>query len=125
MMHQLYTFGYSGRLPHELRALVEQLDAVVVDIRFSPRSRNPHWTAGRLTSLLGERYRHLSVLGNRNYKDGPIEFVDLAEGVVKVGELLRERPVILLCVCADVERCHRLPAAEAIVSRYGITVQHC
>jgi uncharacterized protein (DUF488 family) len=105
--------------------LAEQLDAVVVDIRFSPRSRNPHWTAGRLTSLLGERYRHLAVLGNRNYKGGPIEFVDLEEGVVKVGELLREQPVILLCVCADVERCHRLPAAEAIAARYGVTITHC
>jgi uncharacterized protein (DUF488 family) len=125
MMHQLYTFGYSGRLPHELRALVDHLDAIVVDIRFSPRSRNPHWTAGRLTSLLGERYRHLAVLGNRNYKGGPIEFVDLEEGVVKVGELLREQPVILLCVCADVERCHRLPAAEAIAARYGVTITHC
>jgi uncharacterized protein (DUF488 family) len=125
MMHQLYTFGYSGRLPHELRALVDHLDAIVVDIRFSPRSRNPHWTAGRLTSLLGERYRHLAVLGNRNYKGGPIEFVDLEEGVVKVGELLREQPVILLCVCADVERCHRLPAAEAIATRYGVTITHC
>jgi len=124
-MHQLYTFGYSGPLPHELRALAEHLDAIVVDIRFSPRSRNPAWTAGRLTSLLGERYRRLSVLGNRNYKGGPIEFVDLAEGVVKVGGLLRERPVILLCVCTDVERCHRLPAAEAIAARYGVTITHC
>lgn len=124
MMHPLYTFGYSGRLPHELLALAEYLDAVVVDIRFSPRSRIPDWTAGRLTKLLGERYRHLPALGNRNYKGGPIEFVDLAEGVVMVGELLRKRPVILLCACAEVQRCHRLPAAEAIVARYGVTITH-
>ena len=124
-MHQLYTFGYSGRLPDQLRTLAEHLDAVVVDIRFSPRSRTPVWTGGRLRKHLGERYRHLPALGNRNYKGGPIEFVDLEAGVVEVGELLRQQPVILLCVCVDVQRCHRLPAAEAIAARYGVTIEHC
>jgi uncharacterized protein (DUF488 family) len=113
-MHQLYTFGYGGQLPDQLRAPAEHLDAVVVDIRFSPRSRIPDWTAGRLQKLLGERYRHLPALGNRNYKSGPIEFVDLETGAVEVGELLSQQPVILLCACADVQRCHRLSAAEAI-----------
>lgn len=125
MMQPLYTFGYSGRLPDQLQALVEQLDAVVVDIRFSPRSRIPDWNGGRLQKLLGKRYRHLRALGNRNYKGGPVEFVDLAAGVVEVGELLRQQPVVLLCVCADVQRCHRLLAAEAIAARYGVIVEHC
>jgi len=61
-MHPLYTFGYSGRSPHHLRALAEALDAVVVDIRFRPRSRIPDWNAGRLQKLLGDRYRHLPAL---------------------------------------------------------------
>lgn len=125
MLHTLYTFGYSGRTPHELQTLAEQLQVVVADIRFSPRSRIPDWSGGRLQNLLGDRYRHLPSLGNRNYKGGPIEFVDLEAGVVEVGELLRQQPVILLCVCADVQRCHRLPAAEAISTRYGVTVDHC
>lgn len=125
MLHKLYTYGYSGRTPHELQTLAEQLQAVVVDTRFSPRSRIPAWTGGRLRKVLGDRYRHLLALGNRNYRGGPVEFVDLATGVVEVGELLRQRPVILLCVCADVQRCHRLPAAEAIAIRYGLTVEHC
>jgi len=124
MLHTLYTFGYSGRTPHELQTLAEKLNAVVVDIRFSPRSRIPDWSGGRLQNLLGDRYRHLPSLGNRNYRDGPVEFVDLAAGVVEVGELLRQRPVILLCACADVQRCHRLPAAEAIATRYEVTVEH-
>ena len=124
MLHALYTFGYSGRTPHELQTLAEKLNAVVVDIRFSPRSRIPDWSGGRLQNLLGDRYRHLPSLGNRNYKGGPIEFVDLEAGVVEVGELLRQQPVILLCVCADVQRCHRLPAAEAIATRYEVTVEH-
>lgn len=124
MLHKLYTFGYSGRTPHELQTLTEQLDAVGVDIRFSPRSRLPDWSGGRLQTLLESRYHHLPALGNRNYKSGPVEFVDLETGVVEVGQLLRQQPVILLCVCADVQRCHRLPAAEAITTRYGVTVKH-
>jgi len=98
---------------------------MVADIRFSSRSRIPDWNGSRLQKLLGERYRHLPALGNRNYKGGPIEFVDLPTGVVEVGELLKQQPVILLCVCADVQRCHRLPAAEAIATRYEVTVEHC
>jgi uncharacterized protein (DUF488 family) len=101
-MHPLYTFGYTSRFPHQVRALAEHLEAVVVDIRFSPRSRIPDWTAGRLQQLLGERYHHLPALGNRNYKGGPMEFVDLEAGVVRIDELLAEQPVILLCACADV-----------------------
>jgi uncharacterized protein (DUF488 family) len=79
-MYQLYKFGYSGRLPDQLQSLAERLDGVVVDIRFSPRSRIPDWSGGRLRKLLGKRYRHLPALGNRDYKGGPIEFVDLQAG---------------------------------------------
>lgn len=124
MLHALYTFGYSGRTPHELQALAKQLNAVVADIRFSPRSHIPDWSGGRLQKLLGDRYRHLPALGNRNYKVGHVEFVDLETGVGEVGQLLKQQPVILLCVCADLQRCHRLPAAEAIAAHYGLTIEH-
>jgi hypothetical protein len=29
-MHQIYTFGYTDQLPHQLQALAEHLDAVLV-----------------------------------------------------------------------------------------------
>ncbi len=45
----IYTFGYTGKKPSDLKAEAERLDAVVVDIRFSPNSRVPHW---RMTTLL-------------------------------------------------------------------------
>ena len=63
---------------------------MVVDIRFSPRSRIPDWSGGRLQKLLESRCHHLPVLGNRKYKGGPVEFVDLAAEVVEVGQLLRQ-----------------------------------
>jgi uncharacterized protein (DUF488 family) len=124
MFQPLYTFGYSGKQPDELLALAEQLDAIVVDIRFSPRSRVPQWSGGRLARLLGDRYCHLPALGNRNYKGGPIELVDLETGIAQVADLLAHQPVILLCVCGDVQHCHRRLAAEAIAARYGAPLTH-
>ena len=123
-MHTLYTYGYAGQQPQQLNSLAESLDALVVDIRFRPSSRIPGWSGAQLQQLLGERYQPLPALGNRNYKGGPVEFVDLESGINQVGQLLALRPVILLCACADVNRCHRLVAAEAIADRYGLIVQH-
>lgn len=124
MLQSLYTFGYSGQQPEDLLALAEQLDAVVADIRFSPRSRIPQWNGGRLAKLLGDRYHHLPALGNRNYKGGPVEIVDLEAGLAQVADLLVHQPVILLCVCADIQHCHRRLAAETIVVRYGASLTH-
>jgi hypothetical protein len=61
----------------------------------------------------------LPALGNRNYKGGSTDIVDLEEGVAQVGEL------ILLCVCAKLQRCHRLAVAEVIADRYAVTIEHC
>ena len=123
-MFPLYTFGYSGRQPEELQAQAEQLDAMVADIRFSPRSRVPQWSGGRLARLLGDRYHHLSALGNRNSKGGPIELVDVEQGIDQIADRLAHQPVILLCVCRDVQKCHRRLVAETIVARYGVRLIH-
>jgi hypothetical protein len=66
----------------------------------------------------------LPALGNRNYKGGPVEIVDLEAGLAQVADRLVSQPVILLCVCAEVERCHRRLVAEAISVRYGVSVTH-
>lgn len=66
----------------------------------------------------------MPALGNRNYKGGPVEIVDLEAGLAQVAALLVHQPVILLCVCAEVQHCHRRLAAEAIVARYGASLTH-
>lgn len=105
MTDQIYTIGYTGRKPDQLKALAEQLDATVYDIRFSPRSRAPHWNRGRLEAMLGDRYMHIGELGNRNYKAGPIEIADLDAGLARIQD--HPRPVILMCACKDLAGCHR------------------
>lgn len=113
MTQQIYTLGYSGRSPAEIKQLVDNLDAVLLDIRFSPRSRIPHWAGKNLRALLGEtRYQHLKALGNRNYKGGPIALVDYEAGQAAITQA--KRPVILMCVCHDYHTCHRAVVAERL-----------
>lgn len=121
----LYTLGYSGLTPADLRELAETRDLVVLDIRYSPRSRRPEWTRARLSALLGARYVHLPELGNLNYKgDGPIVLADPQEGVRRAAQYLAQGDALLLCACRDLATCHRLPAGELLAGATGATLVH-
>ncbi len=110
----VYTLGASGRTPEELRPLLRERDALLLDIRLSPRSRwVPVWNKSNLASLLGDDYRHVPELGNVNYKgDGPIQIADYPAGRAIIEGL--SRPVVLLCQCKDYDRCHRKTVAELL-----------
>lgn len=112
MKPTLYTFGYAGTDPKALQRTAATLDAIIADIRFKPASRDPRWRQPYLQKLLGDDYVHVDALGNRNYKGGPIDLVDVPAAITEVGALLERRSVILICVCADLQRCHRLTASE-------------
>lgn len=126
-MNTIYTLGYTGSTPDDVRRYAEALDAVVVDVRLSPQSRVPHWRGARLWELLGDqRYRQVPALGNVNYRDWdrPIKLFNPAAGVDQVRPLLERRAVILLCACADHRVCHRSVAADLLASKLGATVDH-
>jgi uncharacterized protein (DUF488 family) len=125
-MHTIYTIGYSGWKPEQLRDTIHALGAVLVDVRFSPRSRQPQWAGGNLAKLVGAgSYRHLKALGNENYKNGgPIKLVDTQAGVAALAPILAERPVVLLCGCKDHHTCHRTTAAHALATALGAQVEH-
>ena len=105
MTTKAYGIGYSGRSVEEIYRLALQLDAVVFDVRYSPRSRNWQFSGKNLRETLGDRYRHVKSFGNKNYKGGPVALVDFEDGLDQV--LASDKPVILMCVCGDPERCHR------------------
>jgi uncharacterized protein (DUF488 family) len=124
-MHPIYTLGYRAWTPAAFVQRVAALGAVVADIRFAPFSWQRFWQTQRLQQELGARYRHLRALGNIAYKTGgPIALVDLEAGLTTLAEVLEAALVILLCACADVQRCHRRLVAEAWTARYGQTVTH-
>lgn len=117
----VYTMGYSGRKMGEVEELVEEHEAVLLDIRYSPFSRNPTWSRKSFERTFERRYQHVPALGNVNYKgDGPIQIQDFDAGL----EIIERsgRPVILMCACRDYTTCHRRVIAERLRAR-GYWVQ--
>lgn len=108
----IYLAGYTGHKPDALARRAQALDAVVVDIRFAPRSRVPHWNKAPLERLLGDRYRWVHAFGNANYKGGPISLVDPDRGADIVSRMADRQNVILLCACAETQYCHREEVGE-------------
>lgn len=113
MTKQVYTIGYVGRTPEQIKAIVDDLGACLVDIRFSPRSRQPQWSRKQLTVLLGEKYLHLREWGNAAYKTGGlVEIADFEAGRAVIDRL--EAPAVLMCACQDYRYCHRTVVAERL-----------
>lgn len=127
----LYTVGYSNPADRSrLDQLMQDPRRLLVDIRFSPRSRpHPDFCREQLhtrfnvteqahlpEALRRVRYIWYQALGNRNYANGKsIHLDDPERGIPQVVASLREgRDVILLCACSDERRCHRLLVARLV-----------
>jgi uncharacterized protein (DUF488 family) len=124
-MNTLYTLGYTGIKPAQLLQKATELKAIVLDTRYSPRSRAPQWNGLELQNLLGQQYQHLPALGNINYKSGgPIEINLPKVGTQQVVSILAGQAAILLCACPDVETCHRRIVAEMVQAACGCEVIH-
>ena len=122
-MNVLYTLGYTGIEPFQLLSLAQFLRAVVIDTRYSSRSRAPQWNGMELAKLFGKRYEHLPALANLNYKSGgPIE-INLPN-IQQVVSILTGQSVILICSCPDVETCHRRIVAGMVKAAFSCSVIH-
>lgn len=126
MPNKVYTWGYTGSKPADILAYVDALGALLVDIRFSPQSRVPHWSGRALEELVGPaRYTHLKALGNENYRTGgEIGLHDPEAAAVHLAAVVERRPVILLCACEDWRLCHRAVAAAYLSFKLGTHVEH-
>lgn len=113
MAKQVYGIGYYGREPTQLRDMAIALDAIVFDIRLSPRSRDPRWGKANLSAVLLDRYRHVKALGNVNYKGGAIKLRDFQAGVEAI--LMSPKCVILMCVCKHSKHCHRSVIGQQLI----------
>lgn len=124
-MNTLYTLGYTGIKPAQLLAKAIELQAIVLDTRYSPRSRAPQWNGMELARLLGQHYQHAPALGNINYKNGgPIEINMPRVGTQQVVSMLVTQSVILLCACPEVSTCHRRVVAEMVQAACQCEVIH-
>ena len=113
----IYTAGYTGRKPERLKQIAEERNLLVVDIRYSWKSRVPYWNAYSLKALIGCNYTWVSALGNMNYKSGDgIRISDIDRGIDIVESAIDNMPwkgVILLCACKPAKSCHRTVVGEA------------
>jgi hypothetical protein len=121
MTKTAYLTGYTGkptRTPSQLRQLAINLDAVVVDCRYSPRSRVPHWNHLHLRRTVGiDRYRWTKDFGNT----GRITLKNPAAGLALLLFLPADN-FIILCACADGQTCHRKQVGEYLAA-HGWTVR--
>lgn len=119
---RVHTAGYIGAWTlATLVAKVEEIDAVVVDVRLSPRSRNPQWRGPTLASALKERYVHIREFGNVNYRLRGMHNVrlkDFVKGVAKL-DLMNQPDVVLLCACRDYDHCHRSIIVDMLLEQHA------
>lgn len=125
-MPDIYTFGYQGQKVETLMAEMERVNGIVVDVRYSPYSRNQQWSKKRLQATFTSRYIHIPELGNVHYKvNKPIKIADMAAGAAQVAAVMDAGfAPILLCVCKDVRYCHRLVVGRHLVREFGGELVH-
>jgi uncharacterized protein (DUF488 family) len=124
----LYTLGYSATGAVRLVEALVALDVTIVDIRSRADSVRPLWERGTLSAWPGKDYWHLLALGNTTdtHRGAPTTLADLERGLPKlVAHLQQGESLALLCVCAEVEHCHRRLVAELVQARLpGLPVIH-
>lgn len=111
----IYTTGYTDKDIADLPNLLEKFDAVLIDIRFSPYSKNLVWTKDYLSLLLKRRYQHIPQLGNRAFKEGKIQIQNLELGIRLITNL--DYNAVLLCACKNLRECHRLTVMNELLKR--------
>ena len=122
----VYTFGYGGRQVETLAALVALHEAVVIDVRLKPWTKQPGWSLAELKTVFADRYHWVQALGNTNFeKGGKVRLKDEKNGIGVLVKMIRagESP-ILLCGERDPSGCHRTVIANLVAKLTGATVVH-
>lgn len=140
----VYTTGYEGKsvdlfFNHLLKNGID----VLIDVRANPISRKYGFSGKRLDQFcerLGLEYRHIPSLGIPSNER--IDLSDYASyqrllrqyerslhsqkqrELTEVGQFMRSKPSVLMCVERDVRCCHRGRLADAISKVNGLNVVH-
>jgi uncharacterized protein (DUF488 family) len=141
----IFTVGYQRLSVQELIDLLASNGVTkLVDVRYTPWSRKPGFSASRLEAALGDAgvaYEHWKALGNPPeirdiYKAGEIEEGrsqfrarlrnGQSDAVDRLVELAESQPVAILCLEADHHSCHRDVVAEEVSRRSArcVSVTH-
>ncbi len=111
---KFYTTSYAGKDIDDLKPMLAALNAVLVDVRFSPTSELMRWRQIYLKTLLREKYHHVAQLGSRAFRGGRNQIQNLDLGIKVLVSF--NANAVLMCECADLRECHRLVIAEELRS---------
>lgn len=123
----IYTIGYNNFSFFEFRDKIKSLDAIIIDIRYSPNSYSSFFNSKYLGDIFGNSYIHVPELGNKNYKNPEKEFdiVDIEAGIKKIEEYTGLGfNCVLLCACYDFDKCHRKLVADKIKEKLNCEIIH-
>ena len=112
---RFFTTSFTDKDINDLKPMLDALDAILVDVRFSPTSELMRWRQIYLKTLLREKYHHLPQLGNRAFREGRISIQNLNLGIKILFSF--NANAVLTCGCADLKTCHRHIIAEEIRRR--------
>ena len=114
----IYLFGYTGKTMTQIERAIGE-NGLLLDIRYSPRSRKAGFSRSGLERVFGERYRHVRELGNAGYQTGELELADADAGLTLVEGLAAEHggPIFLMCACGDGSYCHRSEVGRLLRKR--------
>ena len=116
MINRIFSTGYADKNINDLKPLVENLGAILVDIRFVPESDVMFWRPLYLKTLLGKKYLHITNLGNREFRENDkISIQNVHLGIETLLSLNTNS--ILFCICAEQKNCHRRVIAEELQKR--------
>ena len=120
----LYTIGYSNRPYEEFVSIVRGRNITqLMDVRSSPRSRNPAYSQARLEQWCAEAgitYQHEGMtLGGRSHVSPQDQAYNAStEGVIRASS---RGNVALLCAEGEPEKCHRCyDIGAALILRYRV-----
>lgn len=102
---KFYATGFAGKDINDLKPLLNALDSVLVDVRFSPTSEALRWRQIYLKALLRDKYHHLPQLGSRAFREGRNQIQNLDLGVKVL--ISFNVNAVLMCECVDLKSCHR------------------
>ncbi len=129
----LFTFGYLSSRAERIITELIALKIPVVDVRFSPVSRNWRYTQAAMQRRDGILYHHIVELGNELYKEAlsashtepHIKLHAPETGLARLGAILDEHGrAAIFCACSNKTKCHRIAVAQLAQEQLHVKVVH-
>lgn len=112
---RFYTIGFAGKDINNLKPMLDTLDAILIDVRFSPTNELMRWRQVYLKTLLREKYHHVPQLGSRAFRAVQNQIQNLDLGIKILVSF--NASAVLMCECAEPQDCHRFAIAEELRRR--------